>query len=392
MKTTAKLGLLGSLYTSQFMPFMFFVQAIPVFMRQQGGSLDGIGSLGLLILPWTFKFLWAPWIDRYGLSRHGHYRSWIICFQCLLAFTLIGCAFLNIQTQFPLLLICMFLACTLAASQDIATDALAVGLLDKQERGVGNGIQSAGGQLGAILGGGGILILLDRIGWTASLWVMAIVTLLCLMPILFYSEPKPCLTAQSKLGFKTLISFIQYPAAGRWLLVLLVYMLGEGMASGMLRPLLVDLGLSLTAIGWMLGVVSYGASLVGALVAGGLINQLGRKQSLIGFALLQAIAISLCLLPALGVNQLPILYGVSMTLSTTHIMAGTAAYTVMMDYSRPATAGSDFTLQTSVIFLGSILGMVVGGAIAQTSGYVTVFIVSVGVALLGALLVERFYS
>lgn len=80
----SKLILLATIYTSQFIPATFFIQALPVFMRQQKMSLNVIGFLGLLILPSGLKFLWSPLIDRYRLGKLGYYRGWIICFQLLL--------------------------------------------------------------------------------------------------------------------------------------------------------------------------------------------------------------------------------------------------------------------------------------------------------------------
>ncbi|BDA65867.1 hypothetical protein RIVM261_083290 [Rivularia sp. IAM M-261] len=146
-----KLILLASLYTSQFLPTTFFIQALPVFMRQQNMPLDVIGYMGLLMLPSGLKFLWAPFIDRYHLSKLGHYRGWIICFQLLLVLITIFSAFLDIQHNLIALVSCMFLTFLFSASQDIATDALAVNLLQPTERGIGNAIQSSGNIFGTAL-------------------------------------------------------------------------------------------------------------------------------------------------------------------------------------------------------------------------------------------------
>ncbi|MBE9014156.1 MFS transporter, partial [Pseudanabaenaceae cyanobacterium LEGE 13415] len=86
---TPKLFLLASLYVAQFIPTTFFIQVVPVLMRQQKMSLEQIGLLGLLVIPSAFKFLWSPLIDRYRLRSLGQYRGWIILFQCLLIATMI---------------------------------------------------------------------------------------------------------------------------------------------------------------------------------------------------------------------------------------------------------------------------------------------------------------
>ena len=143
-KSLKKFGLLGSLYVSQFIPIACLYEALPVFMRQRGASLEAIGFLPLLTLPWMLKFLWSPPIDRYGFTRWGHYRFWIICFQLIVACTLVVFAFIDIKNQLNVAFLCLVIICFVCASQDIATDALAVGLLEPDERGFGNGIQSAG--------------------------------------------------------------------------------------------------------------------------------------------------------------------------------------------------------------------------------------------------------
>ena len=125
-KSLKKFILLGSLYASQFIPLVFLSEAVPVFMRQEGISLEAIGLLSLTALPVTLKFLWSPLIDRYGFTRWGHYRFWIILFQLLVVLTTAIVAFLEIKNSFTVLFICMSSIALFCSSQDIASDALAV--------------------------------------------------------------------------------------------------------------------------------------------------------------------------------------------------------------------------------------------------------------------------
>ena len=87
---------------------MFFVQALPVFMREQGASLEAVGLIYLLALPLLFKVFWSPLIDRYGYTRWGHYRFWIVLFQLLLAGVAVLCAFSSVQVCF-IFLFCFIL-------------------------------------------------------------------------------------------------------------------------------------------------------------------------------------------------------------------------------------------------------------------------------------------
>lgn len=385
-----KLGLLGSLYVAQHIPLTFVYEALPVFLRQQNVSLTMLGLLQLLALPLVFKFLWSPLIDRFGVTRWGHYRFWIVCFQTLLAIAIAILAFTPITQQFMTVLMMLLLVALLSASQDIATDALAVGLLTPPERGLGNGIQRGGNSLGAVIGGGGMLILLDRWGWQTALLAMAGVLSLALIPILRHRERiSSTADASSGASFQRLIGVFRRHGMGRWLTILVFYSIGPYMALTMFRPLLVDLGLSLGEIGVMLGVVSYGAGMIGAIAAGLSMARLGRKRSLLGFSTLQIIAIVAYSLPTLGLTALPLLYLVAIVTQLINAMAMTALFTVMMDNSDVATAGTDYTVQSSVVYISGILGATCSGVIAETTGYQGVFAVALGFTLVTLLTISQ---
>ena len=165
MQKLKKLGLLGTPYFSQFLPFWFLYQALPVLLRQKGMSLEAIGLLPLVTIATSFKFLWSPLVDKYSVAKWGHYRFWIIVFQLWVVGLTLVCSLLQVDTQLPLILFCLAFLGLGCASQDIATDALALRMLSPQERGFGNAIQGIGGALGRLVGGGGMLILLSRWDW-----------------------------------------------------------------------------------------------------------------------------------------------------------------------------------------------------------------------------------
>ena len=379
--------LLASLYIAQFLPVAFFGQTIPVFLRQQGFSLELIGLTSLLGLPWMLKVLWSPLIDRYGWTRWGHYKFWIVLMQSLMGIAIAVCAFLALETNFTFLLIGMLLAIALAATQDIATDALAIELLKPSERGFGNSIQVAGGYLGGILGGGVILILLDAWGWTRSLLAIALAIFLLIFPILFHDENVTSPKIDHKLSWSALVAFFQQPKMVRWILILVIYMMGITIASTMSRPLLVDLGMSMKDIGVMNSIVSFGGGFIGSILGGFLIKPLGRKWGLIVFGILMAIAIAFWTLPTLGFTSLPILYLVATGLHFSYSMACIPMFAIAMDNSRQGNAGFDYTLQVTIIFIGSMLAGSFSGFIAQGFGYLGAFAIAALLCLLGVLLV-----
>ncbi|MCX7595185.1 MAG: MFS transporter [Fischerella sp.] len=420
IKSLKKLGLLGSLYVSQFMPFWFLYQALPVFMRQKGLSLEAIGLLQLLALPIALSFLWSPLIDRYGFTRWGHYRFWIICFQLLIACVTAICAWLSVEQNLTLLLICITLISLFCASLDIATDALAISLLQPSERGLGNAVQNVGGSLGAAIGGGGMLILFNYWGWTASLQALALIMVFALLPIFWHQENIPnkqqvvneqsgrlstsststintavSIAIQPRFSFsyfQTLINFCRHPGMLSWLLILLLYSASTHMAATMYRPLLVDIGLSLSDIGSLLGVVSAIASALGGIVAGFLIASWGRKRSLVIFSILWVVTTSTYLLPTFGFTSLPILYSVGISAFFTIGIMNTATFTIMMDKSKLETPGTDYTIQSSVGILGSLGAASLSGVIAEAIGYRGVFAISLAIALVSVLMIAKVFN
>ena len=151
MRTSTKLGLLGALYLSQGLPYGFFTQALPALLRTMGLSLPDIGLTSLLALPWALKFLWAPWVDRWQLPGLGRRRSWILAIQMLTVLAMLGLGVVRPESQISLLMAAFLLTNLLAATQDIATDGLALDLLAPAERGLANGLQVAGYRAGICL-------------------------------------------------------------------------------------------------------------------------------------------------------------------------------------------------------------------------------------------------
>lgn len=357
-------------------------------MRQQGASLEAIGAVGFLVLPWTLKFLWSPLIDRFSLDRRRHYSTWIWCFQILLAISVAICGLLDVRTNFPMLIGFTLLACFFSASQDIATDALSVGMLQKSERAWGSTIQSAGNYLGGVIGGGGVLILLDRIGWRSSMLMMAGFILIAGIPLLRHKE-RQLIEPEVKPSLRSLIDFFKRDRMMSWVVLILLYLAGTSMASAMMKPLLVDLKFTLTEIGQIVGLVSYSAGIIGALMGGVIISKWGVERSLVWFGILQGISILACLPLARGAVDLSIVYAVNISLQLFASMGYTAVCTVMLEKSQAATAGTDYTIQTSLIYLGGILAMVASGSIAQYFGYESMLFVATGLCGLSVIFARR---
>lgn len=380
MKTPAKLGLLSSLYLSQGLPFGFFTQALPVLLRKEGLSLPAIGLAHLLALPWALKFLWSPLFDRYGSARLGRRRGYILPLQCLSAGLLLALALPEGGVDTRVLMAAVLGVNLLAATQDVATDGLAVDLLAPAERGWGNGVQVAGYRVGMILGGGVMLAVFDAVGWRPTFLSLGTLLLLATVPVALYREPPSSPPPRSALG---LAWWVKRPAAGAWLALLVVYKAGEALATGMLRTFLVDAGLTLTDIGWMLGGVGFTAGLAGALLGGALVARLGRRRALLLFGGVQAAAVFLYALAARGGASVPVLAGVCAVEHVASGMATAAVFTVMMDACRAEYAATDYTVQASLVVVATGAAAALSGFTAQALGYSAHFALAAGLCALG---------
>jgi MFS family permease len=381
MKTYKKLGLLAALYLAQGLPFGFFTQALPILMRQQGLSLPAISLAHLLALPWALKFLWAPLVDRFGSEKFGRRRSWILPLQAASIVLVTALALTDPRSGLGLMMAGALLTNLVAATQDIAADGLAVSLLNDRERGLGNGVQVAGYRVGMILGGGFLVIVFGRAGWGATLGIMAAILALSTLPVALFREPAA--GARTRASWLEWLNALRRPGMPLWIALIALFKAGDALASAMVKPLLVDRGLSTDDIGILVGTVGFCAGLAGALAGGFLANRFGRKQALIGCGVLQTLAIAGYIAPTWGYGGNTAL-AVACTLEHfTGGMATVALFTLMMDTSRERYGATDYTVQASVVVIATGAAAVGSGFIADAIGYARHFGVSAIVSAAG---------
>jgi RhtX/FptX family siderophore transporter len=383
LKTLAKLGLLTSLYFSQGLPFGFFTVALPVLMREEGRSLESIGLANLLALPWALKFLWAPLVDRWYWPSFGRRRSWIVPLQAATAIAAGAVAFANPRTAIRTMMAALLLTNLLAATQDIATDGLAVELLDEGERGYGNSVQVAAYRVGMILGGGVLLWMLGRAGWSLTFVTMAAALVLATVPILVHREGSAPRTPGAKpLGIGAWIDVVRRPKMTVWLAILTFYKGGEALAYGMVKPLLVDRGLSKEDISELIGTAGFSAGLLGAVLGGVLVQRAGRARALKVAGLVQLAGILGYVAPAAGLGGY---WALAAATTIEHLTGGVATvslFTVMMDVCGE-DAGTDYTLQASVVVVATGAAAALSGFVAARLGYPLHFAFSAALSAAG---------
>lgn len=389
LPTAAKLGLIGSLYFSQGLPFGFFTQALPVLLRKQGFSLEQVGLSSLLALPWALKFLWAPAADRWYSARVGRRRSWLLPLQSVTVITLGALALGPGTGSMRLLMAAVLWLNLLAATQDISADGLAVDLLAPGERGLANGLQVAGYRVGMIVGGGILLILFERLGSAGTFGAMALLTAAASLPIVLFREPAPKAEAAAPSAPAPTLHFLRRPGAFRPLALVVTYKAGEAFASGMLRPFFADSGFSLEDVGWLLGTVGFVSGLLGALWGGSLVNRLGRRTSLLAFGALQSLAVASYAWISFAHPDRTAVYAACALEHLASGMATAALFTCMMDWCSKESGATDYTVQASAVVIATGAASALAGFSASALGYPAHFALAAVLSLAALAVVAR---
>ena len=393
MKLTERQGkliTLLSLYMAQSIPMSFFSTVVPVIMRQQHYSLEAIGLMQLIKLPWIIKFLWAPLVDRTGSSTMG-YRRWIFYAEAFYAFSVAAVAFFSLEDQFTVIIVLMVLAIAASATQDIATDAWAILTLKKEERSLGNSMQSAGSFLGAMAGSGALLVVYHYMGWQWLVLALAGFVLLALVPLLLFS-PAAVIRKRPRsksVSFKDIGSFFRQPGIRPQLLLLALFHSALIGIMTMVKPLMIDFGYSVRDVGIISGLFGTAAGAAASMGAGLLMRRVSRKRSAILFGLFNLLPplYFLLMYPHAG-NPAMIYTGVALLWST-YAMGMVFVFTLAMDKVRHCREGTDFTLQIVIVHLASLVLAVASGRIAGALSYQALFMVSAGLGLLNLLAVRH---
>jgi MFS family permease len=395
MNKRAVFGLFLPLYGSQFLAIGFLFTALAAITRERGGSLEDIGIIYGIGFIWALKFLWAPLVDRYGSRRRGHYRSWLVVTQPAAALGIVALAPLDVGSNLGLIIIVLSVVAVLSATQDIATDALAVRMMSGRERGGINGLQIGANFVGDVVGGGFVLVMYDYFGWVPAILTLAFVVAIPIFFIRRFREPvvEPAEPADTVAPPRrpSMFSVFRQPGVKRWALVLtpLLAIAMPG-AYGMLVPILIDSGVSVGMVGMLTNGLGGVIGIAAAIGAGLWVPRLGRRRALVWYAFGQVIAIATVIPVAAGGGMAWALLAIVMV-NIFNSAVFVIMYTINMDHSRPESAGSDFTMQTS-ISLGLrfvAAGMVIG--VAGAAGYTVAMLVCAVVAVIALIAVVTLY-
>jgi MFS family permease len=367
----------------------FFSTVIPVIMRQENFSLTAIGLLQLIKLPWILKFLWSPIIDRYNVTV-SDYKRWIFSSELVYAILIFSVAFLHFSTNFFTILTLVIISFIASATQDIATDALAVLSFSKKDKSMVNSMQSMGSFGGTMIGSGLLLLLFKQIGWNSLLPFLALFVIVALLP-LFFNKSMTIHREQEKVkraSMSDIWRFFTQRGIRKQIVFLLLYYSSMIGTLAMMRPYLVDLGYDMKQIGMMSGFFGTATGLVASFVAGLIIRKIGRFHSRILVAILILFTTFYFFLVSTNTHpEIQLLYVGILLLWGSYGMATVVVYTVAMDCVREGREGTDFTIQTVITHFSGICIAMISGKIADLMGYSGLFLFEFGLACLSLLYV-----
>jgi len=372
------------------MPLLLTSTVLQAWMTSQGVDLTKIGFYSLVGLPYTVKFLWAPVFDRFALPFLGRRRGWMLAMQLLLILALAGLG-LTDPGQTPwLVAVAAFFVTLFSASQDIVIDAYRrEDLCGGNQLALGSALYVNGYRLGMLLTGSGGLILADHVSFTHVYLLMAGSLLLGVATTLLCREPP--LTGGAPLTFREAVvePFVDYFSRDRALLLLLfilLYKLGDQMASTLTTNFYLSLGFSKSQIGLVAKLAGIGSAIAGGLVGGVILLRIGTIRSLWLFGILQAIGILSFSALALTGNSL---IGLAVAIGVEQLTSGmgTSAYVAYMaSLTNRRFTATQYALLSSCMGVPRVILAAPAGWLATQAGWPLFFLGCALAAVPGLLL------
>ena len=375
------------------LPLLLTISVLQAWMKDEGVDLTVIGLMALVGLPYTLKFLWAPFLDRFSLPFLGRRRGWMLVAQIALVVSIVGLGQSDPVQNPWLLAFAAFLVTFFSASQDIVVDAYRREDLADEELGLGSSLYVNGYRVGMLLASGGGLIMADHMDFSMVYLILAGCMLPGLIATLLTPEPATPAGTPKTMREAVVDPLVEYFSrnGALWILVfILLYKIGDTMASAMTTPFYLDIGFSKSEIGAVVKLFGFWATITGALAGGVMMIKLGINRSLWVFGFLQALSTAgFALLANVGYS-IPLLSSVIAFENLSSGM-GTAAYAAFMaSITNKKFTATQYALLTSLMGIPRVLASAPTGFLAQNVGWETFFIFCALIAIPGMLLLLKF--
>ncbi len=375
------------------LPLLLTISLLQAWMKDEGVDLTIIGLMALVGLPYTLKFLWAPVLDRFTLAFLGRRRGWLFIAQIALICSIAGLGMTEPGRTPWMVAFAAFLVTFFSASQDIVVDAYRREDLSDEELGLGSSLYVNGYRVGMLLASGGGLIMADHVPYSMVYMIMAACMLPGVITTLLTPEPGAPLGKPKSMKEAIIDPFVEYFSrqGALWILAfILLYKIGDTMASAMTTPFFLDIGFSKTEIGAVVKLFGFWATIIGGLIGGLMMLRLGINRSLWIFGFLQAFSTAgFAVLSRIG-HSIPAL---SFVIGFENLSGGmgTAAYAAYMASitNRKFTA-TQYALLTSLMGVPRVIASAPTGFFAKNMGWFGFFMACTLIAIPGMLLLLKF--
>ena len=371
--------------------------AIPTWLARVGVDIKIIGLFTLAQAPWSFKFLWSPLMDRYGLPvpRLAQKLGWTLFWQVglLIATLLLGGVALHPDAIWVIGALTLAIAFA-SASQDIAIDAYTVEVLHAEEQGVAVGARTALYRSAMFVSGGVAITLAGLWSWPAVFVLLALLYLPLML--VTFKAPRPEIdrvAAPASLRdavWEPFVSFLTRARALEILAFVVLYKLADNLAGALVRPFLVHIGFNDFDLGIATATIGLVATLVGTFLGGVLTTAMGLGHALWAFGILQiASNLGYVLIADVGVNR-PLMYGAMAFESLTSGM-GTGAFGVLLlRMTQKQLSATQYALFSSLFALPRILAGPVTGVTVDAIGWHDFFVLTMVIGIPGMVMLQRF--
>jgi len=383
------------------LPLYLLLNLVPAWLRSEQVDLTTIGLFALIQFPYTWKFMWAPLLDRYAMPWLGRRRGWMLLTQAGLLMVIASMGAFSPQTELNMIVLFATLLALLSATQDIALDAYRRELLSDLELGLGNSVHVNAYRVAGLVPGSLSLILADHLAWSTVFIITALFMLPGMVMTLMVSEPHraaPPKTLREAVvePFREFIGREGVQGALMVLAFIFLYKLGDSMCTALATPFYLDMGYSKTQIGLIAKNAGLWPAVIGGLLGGLWMVKIGINRALWLFGVVQLGSIfGFAWLASLGtqdtitvteLTRLALVIG----FEAFGVGVGTVAFVAYIARStHPAYTATQFALFTSLAAVPRTFVNAGTGWLVEIMGWTEFFLLCAALALPGMLLLFR---
>ncbi len=383
------------------LPLYLLFNLVPAWLRSEHVDLKTIGLFALIQFPYTWKFLWSPFLDRYVIPLLGRRRGWMLLTQIGLLLVIAAMGGFSPQSDLRTIAWIATLLALLSATQDIVLDAYRRELLSDAELGLGNSVHVNAYRIAGLVPGSLSLILADSLPWSMVFVVTALFMLPGVVMTLLVKEPhraSPPKTLRDAVvePFHEFITRKGWHSALLILAFLFFYKLGDSMCTALATPFYMDMGFSKTQIGLIAKNAGLWPAVIGGLLGGLWMVKIGINRALWLFGVVQLVSIfGFAWLASIGhhaeitsieLAQLAFVIG----LEALGVGLGTAAFVAFIARStHPAYTATQFALFTSLAAMPRTFANAATGWLIEALGWMGFFLLCAVLAVPGMLLLVK---